>query len=129
VEPQQAWNGRLLNIGNGGFGGSIVYGQLAENLRHGYATAGSDAGHQGEAEDASWAYHHPEKIVDFGYRAVHLTALRLKKLVSAFYGCSQTKAYFDSCSTVAAKRRWRRSAFPRTMRACSPALPRTTGFT
>ncbi len=96
--PQAGWNGRLLNVGNGGFAGSIAYGQMAGNLVRGYATAGSDAGHQAEAEDASWAYHHPEKIADFGYRAVHLTALRSKDLVKAFYGQPQKTAYFDACS-------------------------------
>ncbi len=96
--PQTGWNSRLLNVGNGGFGGSIGYGQMAGNLLRGYATAGSDAGHQAEAEDASWAYHHPEKITDFGYRAVHLTALRSKEIVKAFYGQPQKTAYFDACS-------------------------------
>ena len=96
--PAMRWNGRILNVGNGGFAGSIGYGQMAANLARGYATAGSDAGHQAEAEDASWAYKHPEKIRDFGYRAVHLTALRSKDLVKAFYGAPQKQAYFDSCS-------------------------------
>ena len=72
--PQTGWNRRIVDVGNGGFGGSIGYQQMAGNLLSGYATAGSDAGHQAEAEDASWAYKHPEKIADFGYRAVHLTA-------------------------------------------------------
>ena len=96
--PQVGWNGRILNVGNGGFAGSIGYGQMASNIVRGYATAGSDAGHQAEAEDASWAYHHPEKITDFGYRAVHLTALRSKDVVKAFYGQPQKTAYFDACS-------------------------------
>ena len=98
LPQQEGWNGRLLGVGNGGFAGSIGYGQMANNLLHGYATAGSDAGHQAEAEDASWAYRHPEKIADFGYRAVHLTALRSKDLLKAFYGKPQTTAYFDACS-------------------------------
>ena len=96
--PQEHWNGRLLNVGNGGFAGSIGYTQMASNLKRGYATAGSDAGHQAEAEDASWAYQHPEKIADFGYRAVHLTALLSKAVVKAFYARPQEKAYFDACS-------------------------------
>ncbi len=96
--PQAGWNGRLLNVGNGGFAGSISYSQMANNLVRGYATAGTDAGHQADAEDASWAYHHPEKITDFGYRAVHLTALRSKDVVKAFYGQVQKTAYFDACS-------------------------------
>lgn len=93
-----AWSGRIVNSGNGGFAGSIDYRQMSNNLQRGYATAGTDAGHQAEAEDASWAYHHPEKIADFGYRAIHLTALRSKDVVKAFYGKPQTTAYFDACS-------------------------------
>ena len=96
--PEAKWNGRLLGVGNGGFAGSISYGQMASNLKHGYATSATDAGHQAEAEDASWAYRHPEKIVDFGYRAIHLTALRSKEVVAAFYGKPETKSYFDACS-------------------------------
>ncbi len=92
------WNHKLLDVGNGGFAGSIYYGQMAGNLRKGYATAGTDTGHQADAEDASWAYHHPEKIKDFGYRGLHLTTLRAKSIVAAYYGTPATKAYFDSCS-------------------------------
>ena len=93
-----AWNGRIVNSGNGGFAGSLDYREMGNNLLHGYATAGTDAGHQAEAEDASWAYRHPEKIADFGWRATHLTALRSKDVVKAFYGKPQTTAYFDACS-------------------------------
>ena len=96
--PQQTWNNRIVDVGNGGFAGSIGYAQMANNVLRGYATSGSDAGHQAEAEDASWAYHHPEKITDFGYRGVHLTALRSKDIVKAFYSHPQAEAYFDSCS-------------------------------
>jgi hypothetical protein len=71
--PEKGWNHRFLGTGNGGFAGSIYYPQLGDNLKRGFATAGTDAGHQADAPDASWAYQHPEKITDFGYRAVHLT--------------------------------------------------------
>jgi Tannase and feruloyl esterase len=96
--PEKDWNQRLLGVGNGGFAGSIGYRQLAGNLGRGFATAGSDAGHQAEGEDASWAFGHPEKIIDFGWRAVHLTAERAKDVVKAYYGKTASKAYFDSCS-------------------------------
>ena len=49
-------------------------------------------------EDASWAFGHPEKIADFGWRAVHLTAERAKDVVKAYYGEPAGKSYFDSCS-------------------------------
>jgi feruloyl esterase len=96
--PEKDWNQRFLGVGNGGFAGMIGYQNLAGNLKRGFATAGSDAGHQGKAEDASWAYQHPEKIKDFGWRAVHLTAERSKQIVKAYYGKAVEKAYFDSCS-------------------------------
>ena len=96
--PVQGWNGRMLGSGNGGFAGAIGYQHLATYLKRGFAVAGSDAGHQAEATDASWAYGHPEKVKDFGWRAVHLTAQRAKQIVDAFYGKRPDKSYFDSCS-------------------------------
>ena len=96
--PEKDWNSRFLGVGNGGFAGSIGYQSLAGNLKRGFATAGSDAGHQAQSEDASWAFGHPEKIKDFGWRAVHLTAERAKDVVKAYYGKTANKAYFDSCS-------------------------------
>jgi hypothetical protein len=96
--PEKDWNRRILGVGNGGFAGSIGYQGLAGNLRRGFATSGSDAGHFGESEDASWAFGHPEKIADFGWRAVHLTAQRAKDVVNAYYGEAAGKSYFDSCS-------------------------------
>jgi Tannase and feruloyl esterase len=96
--PEKDWNHRFLGVGNGGFAGSIGYQSLAGNLIRGFATAGSDAGHQAEGEDASWAFGHPEKVKDFGWRAVHLTAARAKDVVKAYYGNPVEKAYFDSCS-------------------------------
>ena len=89
--PESDWNGRFLGVGNGGFAGSIYYQQLAGNLKRGFATAGSDAGHEAEAEDASWAFGHPEKVKDFGWRAVHLTAERAKEIVTAYYGKPATR--------------------------------------
>ncbi len=96
--PEKNWNHRFVGTGNGGFAGSIYYAQMAGNVRNGYATAGGDAGHQANAEDASWAYHHPEKIVDFGYRGLHLVTLRARTITGKFYGDASIKAYFDGCS-------------------------------
>jgi hypothetical protein len=98
AKGQQSWNQRLLDVGNGGFAGTIYYEGMAGNLRKGYATAGTDTGHQADAEDASWAYRHPEKIKDFGYRALHLTTERAKAIVAAFYETGPKKVYFDACS-------------------------------
>src|SRR6202790_3523268 len=96
--PKEGWNGRLLGSGNGGFAGSIYYQQLEGYLKRGFAVAGTDAGHQAEATDASWAYGHPEKVKDFGWRSIHLMTERAKQIITAYYGKPQTKAYFDACS-------------------------------
>lgn len=96
--PATGWNGKFLAAGNGGFAGSIGYGLMAGNLRRGYATAGTDTGHEGDAEDASWAFEHPEKVIDFGYRALHETVQNAKSLVREFYGELPQHSYFDSCS-------------------------------
>jgi len=96
--PAQGWNGRLLGSGNGGFAGSIFYEQLAGYLKRGFAVAGTDAGHQAGGTDASWAYGHPEKVKDFGWRAIHLTAERTKQILAAYYGKPAEKSYFDACS-------------------------------
>lgn len=96
--PERNWNHRLLGTGNGGFAGTMHYSGMADYLKRGYATAGDDTGHQGDAQDASWAYRHPEKIVDFGYRGLHLTTESAKSIVSAYYGGAAKKSYFDSCS-------------------------------
>ncbi|HUB18637.1 MAG TPA: tannase/feruloyl esterase family alpha/beta hydrolase [Acidobacteriaceae bacterium] len=96
--PAQDWNGRILGTGNGGFAGAIDYPQLAGYLRRGFAVSGTDAGHQGESTDATWAYAHPEKIKDFGWRAIHLTAGTAQQITRAFYGKPARKSYFDACS-------------------------------
>ena len=96
--PAAEWNHKLLGTGNGGFAGSIYYKQMGGNLHRGYATLGTDTGHQADAQDASWAYRHPEKITDFGYRALHLTTVNAKAIIAAYYGAAASKSYFDSCS-------------------------------
>src|SRR5207302_4032063 len=69
--PASGWNGKYQTQGNGGFAGMINYPAMAGAVSRGYATASTDTGHAGAAADASWALGHPEKITDFGYRAVH----------------------------------------------------------
>jgi feruloyl esterase len=94
--PLAEWNGKFLTVGNGGWGGSIQYGALADGVRRGYAVASTDTGHT--TADASFAIDHPEKLVDFGYRAVHETAVQGKATVAAMYGAAPRYSYFNGCS-------------------------------
>ena len=96
--PSSGWNGKFQGIGNGGFAGSIGYATMAGAVKHGYATASTDTGHHAGGVDASWALGHPEKIADFGYRAIHETADKAKAIIRAFYGDGPKRSYFSSCS-------------------------------
>jgi hypothetical protein len=96
--PANGWNGRFLGVGNGGFAGAIGYSSLVAAVQGGYAAASTDTGHKAAGTDASWAEGHPEKVVDFGWRAVHLTAVAGKGLTSEVYGEPPRRSYFESCS-------------------------------
>jgi tannase/feruloyl esterase len=96
--PVSGWTGRYEGVGNGGFAGSIIYPAMAGALRQGSAAAATDTGHQAAVIDATWALGHPEKITDFGYRAIHEMTLKAKALVKAFYGDAPRHSYFASCS-------------------------------
>jgi feruloyl esterase len=96
--PATAWNGRLWSAGNGGLAGSIDELSMSVALMRGYATSGTDTGHQAADQDGRWGLGHPEKLIDFGYRAIHETALQAKALISALYGKPPAFSYFASGS-------------------------------
>jgi feruloyl esterase len=99
--PTENWNGKLLVVGNGGFAGSIQgYGDMQVALRLGYATAATDTGHSAaDGPNGMFALGHPEKIVDFAYRAVHDLTVQSKLLIKEFYAKPAQYSYFKGCST------------------------------
>src|SRR5262249_10982506 len=121
--PETTWNGRFLGTGGGGFQGTITYNELASGIQFGFAAANSDlgtgssgcsplfcgsAGNMGNplaiafgdpAAPTTGLFGHPERIKDFGYRAIHLMTVRGKEIVQAFYRQRAAKAYFAGCST------------------------------
>lgn len=96
--PPSGWNGKFIGQGNGGFAGSIGYQGLAVAVLNGFASGGTDTGHSGGATDSDWALSHPEKVVDFGYRAVHAMTEVSKAAVASFYHRDAKPNYFSSCS-------------------------------
>jgi feruloyl esterase len=91
--PISGWNGKFLAVGGGGWGGSIAYDDMSEALRRGSAT---DDGHTGRG--ASFIAGHPEKFVDFAYRAEHGMILEAKRLIKGFYGRGARYSYWNGCS-------------------------------
>ncbi len=91
------WNTKLLVLGNGGWGGAIdYYDDMAVALRRGYAVAATDDGHRNRG--ASFTLGHPEKFIDFAYRAEHETTLEAKALIKALYAQGATRSYWQGCS-------------------------------
>jgi feruloyl esterase len=64
----------------------------------GFATSGTDTGHQGAITDASWAHNNLERQLNFGYLAVHRTAETSKAIIASYYGKPASRSYFQGCS-------------------------------
>ena len=94
--PATGWNNKFEAEGNGAWTGSIAENTLAGALRLGFATSMTDTGHEGGS--ASFALNHPEKQIDFGYRAVHELAVQSKAIITAFYGQAPKYSYWNGCS-------------------------------
>jgi feruloyl esterase len=94
--PASNWDGRYQAVGNGAFNGTINRGAMAAALARGYAVSSTDTGHTGGG--AGFALGHPEKVIDFGWRAVHETAAASKRIIAAYYGGAPKVSYFNGCS-------------------------------
>jgi feruloyl esterase len=94
--PVSDWNGKYQAVGNGAFNGNINAGAMMTALARGYAASSTDTGHTGGG--ASWALGHPEKVIDFGWRAMHETAVASKKIIESYYGNGPKFSYFNGCS-------------------------------
>lgn len=95
LPPSGSWNGKFRGEGSGGSAGSISYAAMADALSRHYATMANDNGHAG----SSWTFsENPEAVVDFGYRAQHVTTVAAKAVVEAYYGDKPRYSYFVGCS-------------------------------
>lgn len=93
----KAWNGRFAMGGGGGFVGS-VQNSARWSVHQGYATSGTDTGHQGSGIKADWALHQMERQVNFGHLAIHRTAEVSKTIIHHFYCAEPSYSYFFGCS-------------------------------
>jgi Tannase and feruloyl esterase len=115
------WNQRALHFGGGGYNGSLVSGLgaitfaplvtglgtaspvLTTPLSQGYATYGSDSGHQSTAAalsaDASFALN-DEALVNFGYAHIKKTHDVATRILTVYFGSNTAfKTYFAGGST------------------------------
>jgi feruloyl esterase len=106
VKLPSNWNNRFQMAGNGGWAGTISLAAIDTAVRLGYAATSTDTGHDAQKEPgATFAYPGPNnsnaarKRIDFGYLAVHETALLAKKMIRAYYGSDPQYSYWVGCST------------------------------
>jgi pimeloyl-ACP methyl ester carboxylesterase len=99
------WNGKALQLGGGGYDGTVVTGLAAnflgrdavQPLKRGYATFGSDSGHKGAGADASFGAN-DEALANFGgnqLNKVHDVAVELLRRVA---GSVPRRMYFEGNS-------------------------------
>jgi len=104
MPPSSTWNGKFQAEGSGGSAGAISPGPMLTALKAGYATMSTDNGHITDPDasnggnEQGWALGHPEKMVDFAYRAMHVSTVAAKTLVQRFYGRNAKESYFVGCS-------------------------------
>ena len=104
--PTRTWSGKILHQGGGGNCGVITTSHADDQLQRGYATVGTNAGHDADltGSDARWGYdaENPdayEREIDYGYRAVHVTTIAAKLITEHFFNKRPEYAYFRGCST------------------------------
>jgi feruloyl esterase len=127
------WNGKYEQVGNGGFAGAMPYELMTYVLSLGYAVAGTDDGHRAPyVVDASWALNHPEKIIDFGWRAIDETARTARQLLQKLTTRAPARSYFVGCSDGGREALVMAQRFPSYFDgiiAGAPAYPMTRLFT
>ena len=89
------WNGRYVGLGGAGTAGSVNESGTFSDAITGYAASSSDQGHG--STDYTWE-EQTQLLIDFAYRANHLTAEASKEFLNAFYGADPTYSYFNGCS-------------------------------
>jgi hypothetical protein len=101
------WNSRLYVVGNGVAAGSISELEMIPGLMQGFATAGTDTGHQGDILDWSFGYNPPdnsnpdaaEKLIDYCEESIHETTVLSKAIIDTFYCAAPAYSYYVGCST------------------------------
>src|SRR5262245_921951 len=100
------WNQRFQMVGNGGKAGSISLSDMRTAVASGFATSSTDTGHdaasptEGGSRFGNDAIFGKEREIDFGWRAVHLTAGVSKELIKTYYNKQKLNySYWNGCST------------------------------
>ena len=99
-----SWNRRFLMTGNGGYAGDTLESPQRVRLRsiamrRGFAAAVTNTGHDNRDEPLATFAVNRQKLLDYAFRSLHVTAEAGKKIAAAYYGVQPTRSYFQGCST------------------------------
>ncbi len=94
--PLTGWNGKFYAVGNSGWAGSIPFRGMVEGIQANYVVAGTDTGH--DVGNGTFIPGHPEKFIDYGYRADHEMTLRAKEIIKAYAKTDPKYSYWIGCS-------------------------------
>ena len=98
------WNQRLYMFGNGGYAGENIEakGRVAHRdnaLKLGFAVAQTNTGHDAGKEPLATFTVNQQKLLDYAFRSLHVTAETAKRTTAAFYGSRPRRSYYNGCST------------------------------
>lgn len=98
---QGNWNGRIEDLGGGGYAGRV--GPVTGATNNGYVGSSTDTGHPASAQ-GTFALN-PDRtlnwglINDFAFNGIHEQAVWAKKLTQMYYGTGPKYTYWNGCST------------------------------
>ena len=99
-----SWNRRFMMTGNGGFAGDTLESPQRVRLRsiamrRGFAAAVTNTGHDARDEPLATFATDRQKLLDYAFRSLHVTAEAGKRITAAYYGMKPSRSYFQGCST------------------------------
>lgn len=99
-----SWNNRFYMFGNGGYAGESLTAPQRVNTRNTaikslFAVAQTNTGHDAANEPLGTFAVNRQKLLDYAFRAVHITAETSKRIIRDYYGSAPARSYFDGCST------------------------------
>jgi pimeloyl-ACP methyl ester carboxylesterase len=96
------WNGRFYMAGGGGINGVLI--DPVAQLKTGFATIGTDSGHDNKVHNdpaaggiASFGVD-PQARIDFAFNAYDVVTRAGKSLTKQFYDTAAAYSYFEGCS-------------------------------
>jgi feruloyl esterase len=119
--PTKNWNGKFLMGGCGGACGNYLTDRTDPALIRNYAVVVTDMGHKGDGW--SFGYNNLQGLIDFGYRATHVTAVAAKIIVADFYSQKPAHSYFAGCSTGGRQALIEAEQFPRDFEGITVGSP------